>query len=197
MLLRLVAFITLCLVCSCEKNKEETPPSSITASTIPKVAFASIQDHAKHSLDWNVLEELSELIFERFKKQETFAVVKTKNLSKQLSLPLNFDHLKEVLHCNDFVVFMELIEHQEILKESSRHLEILLRLQVIDLRELSSNVILREVIHDSHFMPNSAHFTQVSWKEEGYEVSPIGMAHLHFAKKVARRIEDIIHLTKT
>ena len=196
MLLRLVAFITLCLVCSCGKNKEETLPSSTTAFAIPNVAFAALHDHAKHKLDWNVLDEVSELIFERIKKQEAFKLVKTKNLSKQLSIPSNFDHLKEVLYGNDFVVFLELLEHHEILKETSKHLEISLRIQTIDLRELSPKVILREVIHDSHFMPNSAYFTQVSWKEDGYEVSPIGMAHSNFAKKISRRIEDIILLNK-
>lgn len=196
MLLRFIALITLCLVSSCGKTKEEPPSPSTTAFTIPKVVFLPLHDHAKHKMSWNISEEISKLISERIEKQDKLMLVKPKNHSKLISPLSNFDHIKEVFQGNDFVIFMELIEHQELLKESSKHLEISLRLQIIDLKEIPPKVILREVVHDSHFMPDQTYFTQVSWKEEGYEVSPVGMAHLHFAKKTAKRIEEIILLAK-
>ena len=106
----------------------------------------------------------------------------------------------------EFVVFTELMEHDETpldakqSAESSAKLNMALRLRVIDLRGKQPQVILQEILTDSTYIPRAftqENFSQGSWGTEMYEISPIGTAHAQFVKEVSQRIEEYILLAKS
>jgi hypothetical protein len=75
-----------------------------------------------------------------------------------------------------------------------------MRVVVVDNRGQQPEVILQEIVHDSHFIPrqfNQYNFHQVSWGNEEFTISPLGMAHTQFLKEISSRIEDYILLAQS
>ena len=109
---------------------------------------------------------------------------------------------------DDFVVFMEVIEHREQLRDtdaskrpelSHADLNLALRLRIIDLRKEQPLLILQEIIQDSHFIPRqltSYNQQQSPWNSEDYSISPVGIAHASLIKELTARVEDYIVLSR-
>ena len=116
--------------------------------------------------------------------------------------------VKKVFSEDDFVVFLELIDHEEAtitgqrkssLRDCPAELNMTMRLRVIDNRAAEPQIILQELLHDSHHIPKQFtrfNFTQVAWGETSYSISPLGLAHAQFSKEIATRINEYILLSK-
>jgi hypothetical protein len=75
----------------------------------------------------------------------------------------------------DFIVFVEMLEHDEVAnlsdknqnpQDCSANLQLTARVVVVDNRTDSPHIILQEVVNDKHFIPrqfNRYNFRQVAW----------------------------------
>ncbi len=184
----------------------------------PIVAFVPLFDRSGAVMPWNLSEELSYTMQRRLTERgECFLT--DSDVIKEITSKLTDAHnpfgnelawTKNAFSYNEFVVFTELIEHQIHPKElrnsfidkitPSYQLDMTIRIRVIDLRFEKPQVILQELVQQSHLIPKPVYEPngeQDKWKKRTYAVSPISFAHLQMTKNIARRIEDYILLAKT
>lgn len=113
---------------------------------------------------------------------------------------------------NEYVVFMELLEHHEISGLESdpltaksdddalgKTLAIKVRVRVFDIRTEEPKVLLQEILHSNHFIPKverDIDYTKVVWGGDSYPASVYGRAHAKLEKDLARHIEKYISISK-
>ncbi len=179
----------------------------------PVVAIVPIIDHTKNDYSWDLSEELSSSLYQRIAQKNHLTLVsgsqvraQTKNLlEKYHPFSPDISWVKKSFQKDQFVVFLELIEHEEVIQQNSQRpsaledcnaaLNMSMRVRIFDLRDTEPKVILQELIHDNHFIPRpftQANFYQVSWEDVSFSISPLGLAHTHFIKEIATRIEDYV-----
>lgn len=179
----------------------------------PVVSIVPVIDNTNSNYSWNLSDEISCSIYNRIAARDHVIVNKSsqvRNKVKQIAENQNpfgpdISWMKKVFQGDQFVVFLELIEHEEIPKQSRKRLtdmqdwsadfNMSMRIRVLDLRENEPKVVLQEIVRDSHFIPRpftQANFFQVAWGDECFNISPVGLAHAEFTKEIASRIEDYI-----
>jgi len=183
----------------------------------PVVALVPIIDSTTSELPWSLSDELTELVHERLEQKDKLHLIeenRIRSITKTLSSSDNpfandISWVKNTFTNDEFVVFVELIEHDELPlngqkfsspKECSYELNMTARIRVVDLRQQQPQIVLQELIHDTHFIPkrfSRFNFEQVIWGEENYNISPLGIAHGAFSKEIAKRVEDYILLSKS
>ena len=85
------------------------------------------------------------------------------------------------------------------IQNCSADLNITIRLRIVDLRPFEPKIILQEMIHDTHHIPRQftrANFYQVSWENEHFHISPLGLAHAELVKDLCNRLEEYILRTR-
>jgi hypothetical protein len=131
----------------------------------------------------------------------------TKNLKDSYD-PFGIDvsWAKQVFAKEQFVVFLELLEHQEVAayktaknnkQAAPADLNMSVRIRILDLRSNRPQIVLQEIVHDSHHIPKQfsrANIDQIPWGKENYHVTPLGMAHIALTKELVSRLEDYILL---
>ncbi len=213
----LISVSTLVLLSGCLK-KGSTDVSTVAEeiNARPIVALVPIIDSSKSDLSWNISEELTDMLFQRLAKRDKFYLASPQKVEAQLkrtdaaSNPFSTDlsWVKKVFNSSEFVVLLELFEHEERhrleesrpaihanLKESSADLNISVRLRAIDLRGETPRIALQEIIHESHHIPRQftrQNFYQVSWNNDTFSISPLGIAHADLVKSIASRLEEYI-----
>ena len=206
------------LLSSCHSDgQDQNSVSSHPKQTKPKVAIAPAIDNSKHTVPWNLSDEITYSLYYRMDQKNKFSLddpQKMKSISRRLQSHNNpfggdLKWVKRAFAQDDFVVFLEVLEHDEVPnlidktsqpKDCSANLNITMRVVVLDVRKDQPQVILQEIVHDTHFIPrqfNQHNFYQVSWGSEEFTISPLGMAHAQFLKEVSARIEDYILLAKS
>jgi hypothetical protein len=179
----------------------------------PIVAIVPVIDNTKNDYDWNLSDEFSSEIYSRLAQLDKLNVLdaarvrgKMKKL-KEGENPFGPDvsWIKKAFQGDQFVVFLELVEHEEVYKQDRRRpsdpqecsadLNMSMRVRVFDLRGNEPKTILQELVHDSHFIPRQftqVNFYQVPWGHSSFSISPLGLAHAEFTKEIASRLEDYI-----
>jgi hypothetical protein len=199
-------------------NKEDRTPQQTKAyengTTKPVVAIVPLIDSARHHLPWDLSHEITSLIHYRLTQKDTLYIVDQEKVQSMLKrvkdthhpFDTDFAWMKKVFLDDEFVVFMELIHHEQAdvparevtaSEDLPKELTIQVRLRVIDLRPETPKIALQEIIRDAHFIPKeftTTHFVQVEWGKDNYSISPIGMAHAHISKEISNRLEDYILL---
>lgn len=180
----------------------------------PTVAVVPVIDNTPPSVEWDLSEEMTQEISNRLLNKARLYLTPRSNVESFISNlrhsqnPFAFDTswVKQAFADQDFVVFMELIEHSEKPIKSSpeedpklcaAELNISLRVRVLDLRGEQTKVVLQEIIHQSNHLPrqfNKYNFFQDSWGDCDFPISTLGLAHAQLTKDVAERIEDYILL---
>jgi hypothetical protein len=202
----------------CDDNNQNNPQAYNQTATEgkPVVSIVPVVDNTKNDYDWNLSDELSSSLYYRLAQRDKVFVVdaphvraKTKKL-KEGENPFGPDisWIKKAFQGDQFVVFLELVEHEEVYKqdrkktadvsECSADLNMSMRVRIFDLRGAEPKVVLQEIVHDTHFIPRQftqANFYQVPWGHESFGISPIGLAHAEFTKEIASRLEDYIVLS--
>ncbi len=179
----------------------------------PIVAIVPVIDNTKSDYEWNLSDELSSTLYYRLGQQDKFSIADAPHVRAKLKKfkeeknPFSTDisWIKKTFQGDQFVVFLELVEHEEVLKldrkktaepkDCAADLNMSMRVRVFDLRGNEPKVILQELVHDSHFIPRQftqTNFYQVPWGHESFSISPVGLAHAEFTKEIASRIEDYI-----
>ncbi len=210
-------FFLSVLLAGCKKDKNDSySTTSQVGQTKPTIAIAPVVDHSESGLGWDLSDEFTYCISTKLIQKNKFRVIdpqKTKTQIKKAKVhtsPFGKDlsWVKTTFPGDDFVVFMEIIEHREQLrlgdtvkKPELAHadLSLALRLQIIDLRKEQPCIVLQEIIQDSHFIPRqmtSHNQDQAPWNSEGFNISPIGIAHSSLIKELTARIEDYVLLSK-
>ena len=204
--------ISLFLGGCAKKGDNSTALLEAKISNRPIVGFVPIIDHSKSDLNWNVSDELSKAIRQRFvhKNQlymvgeEPIAALAQKAFSAHDPFEVDISWVRRSFPQNEFVVFMELMEHNEIpivskeLQDPPAELMLSVRVRVVDLRDKTPKLVLEEIIEQSHHIPrqltkaNSNQAPQVIWGDEAFDVSPLGIAHDMLCKEIAMRVEDYI-----
>lgn len=182
----------------------------------PVVALVPILDNSHNDLAWSVSEELTQTIHHRLSQKDRLYLLSpdsvrtiTQKLSdKQNPFSNDLSWVKKSFAENEFVIFLELVEHEEVPvasqrsvapEELSAELNMSMRVRVVDLRGAEPQIVLQELVHDSHSIPRQftrANFYQVPWGKESFSISPIGLAHASLSKQVAARLEDYILLAQ-
>lgn len=172
----------------------------------PIVACVPVIHRSQSDLKWSLTEELSKGLYHRLTQDNKLYVVKEESFShaqKYLSwcdpFELDTTWIKKAFPDQEFVVFTELVKHQEIpltdAKESPAELLILMRVNVFDLRKPDPKLVLSELFEQSHHIPTpftKSHHQQVAWGDETFDLSPLGIAHDTLTKQVAGHIEEYI-----
>ena len=198
-------------VTGCQKESGSSTAALHTLSeNKPRVALIPVIDHTPKTYEWSVGEELSERIASNL-IQGGLSLASRERMSslakKMKGNPFGpqVGWIKEMFSGENFVIFLELITHEETFRipkakevnfsTCAADLNMSMRIRVFDLRGKEPVVVLQELVHDTHFIPKQftrVNFDQVSWGEEDFDFSPVGMAHVQFTKQIARRIEDYI-----
>ena len=174
----------------------------------PIVALVPLIDSTLPHLSWNLSDELTAGIERRLDKKDIFYLARParmRQIARTLSPaqnPFGTDPswMKEAFPRDEFVVFMELLEHDEVPLspgDAPAELNIAVRLRVLDLRGQKVRVVLQEVVRESHYIPKPftrAHFAPATWGSDTYSITPLGLAHAQLSKEIAGRIEDYILL---
>jgi hypothetical protein len=193
-----------------QSKSQDTAPQ-----TRPVVAIVPLINSTKTDIPWNLSDELTYTVYHRLANKDKLYLVNlqkvTDTLKKlQTANPFvpDITWIKHAFPDDEFVVFMELIEHEETLQKTKNplpatslaaDLNVTVRLRVIDVRSNTPSVVLQEMIHDSHHIPKqftSANFYQIPWGQDSYDISPLGLAHAELAGHIASRLEDYVLLAK-
>lgn len=207
-----VLFFICFIVSSCQKTEPTTALLQSSQKQKPVVAIVPLIDNSDHTLGWNLSDEITYTLFSKLEHSPSFeltALTKTKNQIKKLQQHHNpfsktLNWVKPHFPAEDFVVFLEMIEHNEnpnladdkaTPSNASAQLNLMVRIRIVDLRTSSPTVVLQEILQNSHFIPRQFtryHFHQASWNTEEFAISPVGIAHAQLIKEIKQRVEDYI-----
>jgi hypothetical protein len=170
-------------------------------------------DNTKNDYEWNLSDELSSALYAQISSQDKVILNPSSKVRLKARATLDqhnpFDKeigwAKKAFQDEEFVVFLELIEHDEVLNQSrskpvdpatcSAELKMGVRLRVLDLRGATPRVVLQEIVRSAHALHpqfTRVNFYQVSWKDQSFHDSPLGIAHAKLIRELAERIEDYI-----
>lgn len=196
-----------------DDNHTNTAYQQAPAQNKPTVSIVPVIDNTKTDYDWSLSDEFSSALYSRLAQQNHIYLTdsakvreKTKRLAeKNNPFSADISWVKNTFQGDEFVVFLELVEHEELFdknprkpsapKDCNAELNMTMRLRVFDLREETPKVILQELVQNNHFIPRqftSENFYQVAWGDESYSISPVGLAHAKFSKEIAARIENYV-----
>jgi hypothetical protein len=200
----------------CHDSSQETSVLHESGAPLkPVVTVVPVIDSTKHDLSWNLSDELTNAIDYRLETNDNVYLVepaKTRASIRKLKetynpFAMDTSWVKKTFNNEEFVVFLELIDHEEVLRQDKKNLadpqhcsadlNMSMRVRVFDLRGDQPHVILQELVRHTHFVPRQftqVNFYQASWGEESFSISPIGLAHAEFIEEIAERIEDYILL---
>lgn len=203
--------------CQNKKSNVQTMRYHDDGRAKPIVTVAPLLDSSSYEIPWSISEELTHAIQDRLTNQGDIFVLNQEDIhlsNDNNPFGTDINWIKKTFKPTEFVVFLELIEHEEVpviktTKDSSRvsesrrrslNMNVAMRIRIVDLRSDSPNIILQEMIRDSYYVPNSIDKTDyniVQWGSEEYKTSPMGMAHAQFTKNIIQRINDYIMLAKS
>jgi hypothetical protein len=208
-------FVILLAIAGCKKNPDNDQPA-VKSSLLsgPVVALVPVIDNTRsEGYAWSLSDEFTSSIYSCL-SQGTLHLEhlgKARELAKKSKdnpFGTNISWIKKTFEKEQFVVFLELIDHEEILKQDKTaltdpktcgaDLKMGMRVRAFDLRGEEPRVILQELVHDSHFIPRPftrINFQQAPWGDDSFAFSPLGLAHWEFSKQIASRIEDYIRMT--
>jgi hypothetical protein len=202
------------LMVGCKEDGEDYAGVSQHAILKPIVAIVPVIDSTKQDLPWHLGDELTAAVHQHLGEGGSLYLVNEQKVADQIRKFHQGDNpfgddlswVKRAFSQDEFVVFLELVEHEEVPVQSSRattiadcaaELTMSIRVRVLDMRGKEPRIVLQELIHDSHSIPRQftkANFYQVPWGKESFNISPMGVAHEQLTKQVADRLEEYILL---
>lgn len=213
------AIMALLLLIGCQSNKEESLSRFYDdGKAKPAVMIVPMIDSTCYDIPWSLSEEFTHIIKKNLIKNGNIYIPQNnkKFILSSTSNPFSNDisWLKNKTPDEEFIIFLELIEHKDIpimktikkgskLPESKKrayNLEIAMRLRVVDVRKDIPKIIMQEKIEESYYIPNNIERTNYNITTYGtgeYKSSPMGKIHKKFAKKLTKRINDYIAIAKS
>ncbi len=201
--------------CGKGDDRDQTASTLHHMASQPVVAIVPIIDRTENNdVSWNLSNELTTILSHKLAQKDKLHIAngqKVRANAKKIAghsdpFAPNIAWTKKVFGENDFVVFMELLKHEQVFvsplspEHSPADLNISMKIRVVDLRGDQPRIVLQEIIHDTQHFPKQftkANFRQIAWGEDDFHVSPLGMAHIKLVKEISTRIEDYILLAKS
>jgi hypothetical protein len=208
--MRKLALLTLAIAAACSSRTTTTKDVSRfheDGRTKPTVAIASMLDTTSFDASWSVSEELTSGIMSSI-AQTGKIFIKASEESPFTENPFGADlsWMKREFDKNEFVVFLELVEHEFVpvksanLQEASANLNMAVRVRVVDLRGSTPKIVLQEMVKDTYFVPKTlmpSDYSVDTWGTENYQKSPMGVAHGLLISEIANRVSDYILLARS
>lgn len=171
----------------------------------PIIAISSVIDSTSCEMPWSLSEELTQLIRTNLGTNKNIYISSTEEMDEILTnsdnpFDVNINWMKNRFEQNEFLVFLELLKHEEIKKDTITNLDMSMRLRIIDVRAKEPKIILQECINDNYYVAKGAiktDYRNVVWGTSEFSNSRMGMAHKQLANQIASRISDYIALAKS
>jgi len=211
-------FLPLLLLVGCNRSEvRQVSRFHDDGRAMPVVALTPVYDRHEIHIPWELAEDLTYVIKNRLARNNAMYI----NAGDSLTLE---EHIrsgdnpfvgdltwtKKSYKDSEFVIFMELVEHDMHPKQTSGslldkitpsyELEMTMRLRVVDLRSETPKIVLQELIHQTHLMPKpfaQIEFDEAKWGKKTYSISPLGLAHSSLCKEASTRLEEYILLAKS
>lgn len=211
-LLRMVFCLGLLFTAASCNRDEDNESAYVEQKKESNVAIVPVFDRTENAgVTWNLSDEITSGLRRRLKENDKLSLTeqqKVHALTKKFvgqkdPFATDISWVKHSYPCCQFVVFTEVLEHEEVpasfknVKSSPATLNMSVKIRILDNRGQKSKVILQEIVHNSHNIPkqfNKTNFQQIPWGKENYHVTPVGVAHSNLIKEIATRIEDYILL---
>ncbi|MDE3055868.1 MAG: hypothetical protein KGI80_04155 [Verrucomicrobiota bacterium] len=174
----------------------------------PVAVIPTMIDTTHSDVPWSIAEEMTSHIVRNVESKEQIYLQEGDG-SLLADNPFNPDisWVKEAFVPQQFVVFLELVEHELIpafgksSQEEPRgnYLNTGIRVRIIDLRQNEPKIVLQEIVRDSYYIPRTyfpPNYDTASWGSEEYEKTPMGIAHTRIAQEISSRIVDYIILAQ-
>ena len=182
------------------------------------VALVPVIDKSDSQLPWNLSDEFTTSISRKLASRgnvhlaDQFDVVSTLENLDEKSQPFSqeLDWMKTTFKDNEFVVFLELVDHYlhthpnqriaELEENRSCFLDISMRLRVIDLRGETPKIVLQELIQNDHSIPKlfaDIDYSEKHWGKTSFNFTPVGLAHTQLVREVSSRLDDYISIAKS
>ncbi len=199
------------LGCSCGRGGDEMSRFHDDGRAKPTVVVASMIDTSSFDCAWNLSEELTSMVVRQLGGNGTVYVQAKEDVSF-IDNPFgtNLSWVKaQFPQSQEFAVFLELVKHETVpenkgnftsMQELSHNLNMAVRVRVIDLRGSFPKIVLQEMVRDSYYIPKTllpTDYNQVVWGSDGYNQSPMGIAHAHLTDAIVARLNDYILLAKS
>ena len=154
-----------------DDNNNSTAYRQSSSQNRPTVSVVPVIDNTKTDYDWSLADEFSSALYERLSLQNHVHLndssrvrEKTRKLGeKNNPFAADISWVKNAFQGDEFVVFLELVEHEEVFdknprkhiapKDCNAELNMTMRVRVFDLRGQEPQVSLQELIQDNHFIP--------------------------------------------
>ena len=170
----------------CDEDNYSQTYRGTMASEKPIVTMVPVIDNTKTNYTWSLAEEFTTALFSQLGGRNHLTLTdpgkiraKTKGLEERNNpFGSEISWVKNAFQNDLFVVFLELVEHEEVfnqdrkkttdLAQCSAELKMSMRVRAFDLRGEEPKVILQEIVHKSHHLPRqftSENFYQVSWED--------------------------------
>lgn len=179
----------------------------------PAIAIASMIDTTSFDCSWSISEELTSMIVQKISQNGKIYVHSTPDFPfVENPFGKDLSWIKREFHGEEFVVFLELVEHTNtpVLKgptpvritpqEVSTNLNMAVRVRIIDLRMATPKIILQEIVRSSYYIPKTllpTDYTQTVWGTDAYQKSPMGIAHIQLVDEIATRLNDYLLIAKS
>lgn len=195
---------------SCSQQNDTMTRYHENGMAKPVIAVAPMIDTTTFDAPWSVSEELTSLIVGKMASgSRVFVEAQEDDAFADNPFGGDLSWVKREFHSHEFLVFMELVEHeivpvkgQENLprNEVSTNLNMSVRVRVLDLRGNEPKIVLQEMVKHSYFIPKTlipTDYTQDVWGTEAFKKSPMGIAHAQIVEEIASRANDYILLAKS
>lgn len=176
----------------------------------PIAAIAPMIDTSSFELPWSISEELTSMISSQIRHNgKIFVVSKEDDTFSDNPFGADLSWIKREFSDQEFAVFLELVEHEivpatksknDLAQEISSHLNMAVRLRVVDNRSATPKIVLQEIVKDTYFIPKSLapdDYNKMTWGSPTFTKSPMGIAHAQLTRELTNRISDYILLAKS
>lgn len=214
-LLKICTFVVFTLTfssCSSHHGRIQSFRYHENAKQKPIAALIPLINHVETpQVSWDIAQEITAEIQRRIINSAQVYLnpvqvpmdLKAKLESKDL-ITLNKEDFKAFKGQNEYVVFMELLEHKEVQTGvfnglPTKALVIQARVRVYDLRGEEPKVLLQEILQSKHSIPRveqEIDYHKVVWGGDSYRASVYGRAHGKLEKDLASQIENYITISK-
>ncbi len=203
-----LAIFTLFLFSSCSNNQSDNNNVSRfydDGRARPVVAVSTVIDSTTYDLPWSLSEEFTYLIKNQLANNKNLFLSSTEVMDENLTnadnpFDINISWMKDRFNNSEFLVFLELLNHNELKKANISNLEMSMRLRIVDVRGKEPKIVLQECINDNYYIAKGSikeDYQNTIWGSAEYANSRMGLAHKQLAKEISNRISDYIALSKS
>ena len=190
---------------SCNNNTNEVSRFYDDGRAKPIIAISSVVDSTSYELPWSLSEELTHLIKSDLSKHKNIFLASSDDVDASITNtdnPFSTDigWMKDKFDNNEFVVFLELIKHNEEARPNATNLDMSMRLRIVDVKSKKPKIILQECINDKYYISIGSiktDYQSTHWGSSEYIDSRMALAHTQLANEISKRIYDYIELSKS